>query len=558
MLQKLFDPSPTIQLPRRVVQDGWWLVPATPPAGGPEPASAPHPLPRKARQPLPIPLISARGTSANPWLIRKCAAVILCTGLADWLLWNGGGDLAFVLFLAGTGFAASMVNIVRADRLWRGVAVGVLCLGMAPEVFDPGWFPFLFALIGLALFAFILSAGRIGSLSATTRWIVALPVLGPFRLTWDAWRVFRAGQRRRSRSKASVNLVAWIVPLAVGAVFAALFASANPLIERLLRMIDLRSLLEHLNIPRMLFWMVVICAVWPLLHIRTRRRFRRTIVIGPKSPPVLEDFDALFGQTAILRSLVLFNLLFSAQTVMDLAYLWGGVALPEGMTHAAYAHRGAWPLIFTALLAAAFVVVAMRRGGPAETSRLIEPLVLIWIGQNVVLVLSAILRLDLYVAAYSLTWLRVAAFIWMGLVGCGLMLIVARIRLRRSNGWLLRMNAAALAVTLYTCCFINFPDLIARYNLAANLVGEGARRMDVSYIEGLGANAIPAVDDFLRAANPHAREVHAVARLRGRMIVAHRAEASNWRSWNVRAWRLERYLANEGGMIAASLSRTER
>ena len=64
----------------------------------------------------------------------------------------------------------------------------------------------------------------------------------------------------------------------------------------------------------------------------------------------------------MMRSLVLFNLLFAVQTGMDIHYLWRGAALPDGMTYAAYAHRGAYPLIVTALLAAAFVIVAMRPG----------------------------------------------------------------------------------------------------------------------------------------------------------------------------------------------------
>ena len=48
------------------------------------------------------------------------------------------------------------------------------------------------------------------------------------------------------------------------------------------------------------------------------------------------------------------------QTGLDLAYLWGGLALPDGMSHAEYAHRGAYPLVVTALLAAGFVLIAMR------------------------------------------------------------------------------------------------------------------------------------------------------------------------------------------------------
>ena len=143
--------------------------------------------------------------------------------------------------------------------------------------------------------------------------------------------------------------------------------------------------------------------------------------------------DYLLGVQAMSRSLILFNALFALQSGLDLVYLWGGATLPDGMSHAEYAHRGAYPLIVTALLAAGFVLIAMRPGGPAEQSRLIRPLVLAWIGQNVLLVISSIFRLDLYVAAFSLTYLRLAAFIWMGLVAAGLLLILIQIMLRKPD-----------------------------------------------------------------------------------------------------------------------------
>ncbi len=72
--------------------------------------------------------------------------------------------------------------------------------------------------------------------------------------------------------------------------------------------------------------------------------------------------DVLFGKAAILRALIVFNLMFAVQTVLDAAYLWGGVALPDGMTYASYAHRGAYPLIVTALIAAGFVLAALQAG----------------------------------------------------------------------------------------------------------------------------------------------------------------------------------------------------
>ena len=167
--------------------------------------------------------------------------------------------------------------------------------------------------------------------------------------------------------------------------------------------------------------------------------------------------DYLLGVQAMSRSLILFNALFALQSGLDLIYLWGGATLPDGMSHAEYAHRGAYPLIVTALLAAGFVLIAMRPGGPAEQSRLIRPLVLAWIGQNVLLVISSIFRLDLYVAAFSLTYLRLAAFIWMGLVAAGLLLILIQIMLRKPISWLVTANAATLVLALYGCCFHQCP-----------------------------------------------------------------------------------------------------
>ena len=52
------------------------------------------------------------------------------------------------------------------------------------------------------------------------------------------------------------------------------------------------------------------------------------------------DQDYLLGDKAISRSLILFNALFALQTGLNLVYLLGVTALPDGMSHAEYAHRG--------------------------------------------------------------------------------------------------------------------------------------------------------------------------------------------------------------------------
>lgn len=346
--------------------------------------------------------------------------------------------------------------------------------------------------------------------------------------------------------------MSWMLPLALGAVFLLLFASANPLVERWLDAIDLRGPAGQISWVRILFWLLAVAAVWPFVFLQLRcagkkqslkekleADFRAAWPPSSSQPSVADPPSALFGKAAILRSLVLFNLMFAVQTGLDAAYLWGGVALPDGLTYAAYAHRGAYPLIVTALLAAGFVLVATRPGSEAARSPLIRALVYLWTAQNIVLVVSSILRLDLYVAVYSLTYLRIVAFIWMGLVAVGLLLIVARIALDRSNTWLIGANLVSLAATLYVCCFLNFPRMIAIYNVehSADL---GLPVLDLGYLYSLGPHAIPGLDLFITRHNDFRRSD--VITMRDTLALQHRQRMGDWRAWSVQDWQLARYL----------------
>src|SRR6266481_3593109 len=132
-------------------------------------------------------------------------------------------------------------------------------------------------------------------------------------------------------------------------------------------------------------------------------------------------------------------------------------------------------------------------------SRLIRPLVLVWTGQNILLVISSILRLDLYVAAYSLTYLRLAAFIWMMLVAAGLLLMLIQMILKKPNSWLVAANAATLAQVLYGCCFINAPRVVASYNVEhCREAGGTGLNLDLKYLFSLGPQILPVVEPRLQ------------------------------------------------------------
>jgi hypothetical protein len=475
----------------------------------------------------------------NPLVLRLTVAAAYAA-LADWLFFGWDVGISLALYLGLLGIAAVACNGLRATRSIQIVMSTVLVAGLAALIEDVSMLSVTVATLGTALFVIVMTSGEASSWWWDLFEAATVPLRGPFQLLVDVIGALRHMKPRTSGWLGS--LVAWIVPLSIFAIFLSLFASANPLIENLLKRIDLSQLFEFLASWRLVFWILIVCAVWPLLHRRVKRRAARKA--EPDVATVASsDVDHLFGEKAMTRSLILFNALFALQTGLDITYLWGGASLPAGMSHADYAHRGAYPLVATALLAAAFVLIAMRRNGPAESSRLIRPLVLAWVGQNILLVISSIFRLDIYVAAFSLTYLRFAAFIWMALVAIGLTLILIQITRRKSTSWLVSANAISLAIVLYGCCFLNVPWLVAYYNVEhCREVGGSGPTLDMDYLKSLNnADTLPPVEAHLKQ---FPGIVHLSLDYRTSPDRDYLSRPGYWRAWTFRRWRLERYFAN--------------
>ncbi|MDF2119358.1 DUF4173 domain-containing protein [Roseiarcaceae bacterium H3SJ34-1] len=502
-----------------------------------------------------IPITADLDTPAAQPQFTRLVCVAGCVALSDWLFhgWRIGVSLA--IFLAALGIvaiASSRIYAARTTQISLGIVFAAVIIALIEDIS-----PLSTVLGGFGALFFIIAmtAPEPASWQQRLFEVIAAPFRGYFQMIVDVLALAAQAQRKIAPSLGMASLIAWIVPLSLFVIFLSLFASANPLIERAIGQIDLLVLFRYFDPWRTAFWIIMAGAIWALMRRRIKLRSKPGSMVGPgstvsaddgelegKPANLTTDLDYLFGEKAMARSLILFNALFLLQTWLDVTYLWGGASLPDGMSPAEYAHRGAYPLIVTALLAAGFVLIAMRPNGPAKSSRLIRPLVLAWTGQNVVLVISSILRLDLYVATFSLTYLRLAALIWMVLVAIGLLLIFLQILLRKSNSWLLSANAASLALVLYGCCFINAPLLIAAYNIehSREITGKGAQ-LDLAYLHCLGQEALPAIE-------ARAAELPKLRDMAFRIRLNLRSEAfgppTNWRAWSFRSWRFNRYLAN--------------
>ncbi len=421
------------------------------------------------------------------WLKLVLAAALV--GLADRVFYQGGHSHGWLgLFVAALAVAAALaLPALRQDR--RALTALAVALAMAGAMaWDASPLPFLlfWAALGLA----ILLPGTAGFDDAW-RWAQRLVAHGFKALFGPLIDLFKLARSHRRKPQAVQSLrrtlPALVLPLAGSAVILLLFASANPVIERFFASLSL-PFPDDTLFERLFFWTFVAVVTWGVLRPRRSRPFFGTFDgSGDLALPGVSP-------ASVLLSLLAFNLIFAVQNAMDLAWLWGLVPLPQGMTLADYAHRGAYPLIATALLAALFVLITLRPGSQTAASPLVRRLVMLWIAQNVVLVASAMLRLYDYIDAYSLTRLRIAAFAWMGLVALGLGLILWRLLKEKSAAWLINTNCGAAAVLLCTYAFVDTGAIAAQWNVrhAREVDGSGAV-LDLCYLAELGPSALLAL-----------------------------------------------------------------
>jgi Domain of unknown function (DUF4173) len=413
----------------------------------------------------------------------KIACAIAFAGFGDWLFFQCNQSSG-VLGLCGLALLLALLISRPAVRRDLRALLAVTCaaISAAALLFDPSW---------LAAALFWVFAGMASLMPGTAlfddgwRWFQRLifsSVYSLFKPLRDILSLIRTRRRWQYRNFNLRSLFALLaLPLAGSTVIIALFAMANPVLTQWLDAIQVPSL----NYPRLLFWLMLLGCCWSYLRPYLPKRLSGT-------------FDgrgdlAMAGVTpqSVQLSLLAFNTLFALQNGMDIAWLWGFIPLPKGITLAQYAHRGAYPLIATALLAAVFVMIALRPGSRTAVVPAIRRLVILWIGQNLLLVASSVLRTLDYIDAYSLTSLRITALLWMGLVATGLVLICWRMLYNLSGAWLINANLLALFSLLFSVSFIDLGAVAAGWNVrhAREIDGTGAN-LDLPYLQSLGNSAV--------------------------------------------------------------------
>ncbi|GII61514.1 hypothetical protein Skr01_15990 [Sphaerisporangium krabiense] len=459
---------------------------------------------------VPPPLLPRPTLPDTPRFLPALAAVVgLFAAIA---LPESRPGLGFVLVAIAVG-AAVLPWARRRVTPWTA-AFGLLAYALVGVALfrDGDWLVGPMILAGFAMAALAVSGGGRRWLGVVRGGMSVLLALPP--VPWFLAKPFRTIDRRRLGPVAAGLALSLVLMLVFGLLFASADAVFSSFAARLFTAPDWAATLPFRLLVFVLFAALVAGAT--------------LVALRPVAEPRIQARRRRVNPTLWATPLVAVNLLFLAFVTVQITTLFGGnrkVVETAGLTYAEYARSGFFELVAVSVFVLAIVAVAAGLLAPEGRARwALAGLLGLLCALTMVVLASALHRLDLYIDAYGLSRLRasvVAAIWWLGAV-FALVLAAGALRVaRRGASWLPRTLVLVTALTLVLFAAWN-PDL----RVAESQIDKrGVARLDVDYLGDLGAEAVPAVDGLPEPARSCLLEEMAAASRYGK--------ADPWNGWNL-------------------------
>jgi hypothetical protein len=340
-----------------------------------------------------------------------------------------------------------------------------------------------------------------------------LPTRG--ELVWRRWR-WRWWSAPALAAGRGVVLA--IPPLVV---FGGLFMAADANFEKLVRNafeVDLRDILGHLGLIGVCAWLI-----GGTLH---------EMLLVPLRPRHWLDRPSRLGLGSVEVSVIvgLVDLLFLVFVIVQLPYLFGGIAQVAQLGYSEYTRRGFFELVWVAGLTLPLLLWAhwLVRGSGRAGQRAYRVLALGLVCLLCVVMASAVQRMQLYVESSGLTELRVQASVFMGWLAVVLGWFVVTVL--RGDRRRFAFGALVSAFVVIGGLDVANPDaLIVRTNAHYGHL-EFEAPLDARPLASFSADATPAIVAALPLLSPEAQGT-VLATLKSRLGSAVDGP-SDWRTFN--------------------------
>ncbi|WP_106400578.1 DUF4153 domain-containing protein [Actinocorallia populi] len=462
---------------RRTAMPADWITPAPQPsAPGPRPgdfAPALTPFMNDTDERVARAWPAPSGPAAPRVLLPAGAAGIAGATFLD-------GKPGIGAALAAVAMVLALLPVLRGrltPRNRTGLVFAALGLGLVlmPVLRDAPWLLALTTALALPLLSYALVGGR--SWFEVIGGGLTLPGALVSMLPWSGRGIASAAEAGRGTGTAALRTagLAGLLLVVFGALLTSADAAFSEMVSALLPDLGLGSILART------FWFLIITSlVLAFAYLAITPPRLRELAPAPGTPA---------GRWAWAVPLISLNLLFLAFCAVQARVLLDHTALPAGVSYSSYARQGFFQLVVVTVLVLAVIAVAVRHR-PVSSPALVRLLLGALCVLTLVVVAVALRRLYLYEESSGWTRLRlwVHAFeLWLGLVI--VMIAVAGIRMKAD--WLPRAVAATGAAGLLILGLINPDGFIASRNVDRLAHSE---RVVVPYLNGLSADAVPALD----------------------------------------------------------------
>jgi hypothetical protein len=341
----------------------------------------------------------------------------------------------------------------------------------------------------------------------------------------------------------------------VAILFFALYKNSNPIFAEYTKWINL----DFLTLDWAWFTFVGLLLLYPFVYhrvvppIESWENGLRTRIESTSSPDNQKRLET--EKLSLLCLFALLNLMLVLINIGDVNTILLNGSLPAGVKHSDFVHNGVGTLIFSIVLAVGIVMYFLRGDlNFIKGNKMFKFLVLLWIFQNILMLISTAYRNQLYISEYTLTYKRIGVYVWLLLSMLGLIITAMKVYFNQTNWFLIRYNVAIWFTVLSLGGLVDWDLQITRYNLKNKAFHE----IDFNYLMELSNTNIPEMLEFckqkavmekipftkeeVRSAGHYHTNHYYISLMHYKLENYLGSYRKDWRSWDLRDERIMNYL----------------
>lgn len=500
---------------------------------------------------------------------RTCLAAVLGAGaLVEFLFWGGAGvgfTILFLILLAAYYIACGFPKSDLRHRIEHAaLAVLTAALALCYTLFANETLRILNFLALMFLLGLVFLHGTVGKsihwdgpLFHAELWLGYF--VRPFICLVKPWKDLR--EMRSSRKKEGEDsvksaaqkkilvqvLVTMLAAIPLLFILISILSSSDPVFRDVFK--PLVDWLTNLQISEVIGKIILFLFLMPFTASAVWS-YRDSVTVTARTGVTASAKIPLIPSVSAITVLAMVSAVYLLYAGVQFAYVFGafGGNLPDGLTPAEYARQGFFELAFISCINLVLLLLSIRmtlRSGKSGT--VIRCLATLLLALSSVQLISAILRMRLYIHAFGYTQLRYFVMAFMFLIAVYFVFLLVRefVSAFPLFRCMFFAGAAALVILNYTV-----PDAqIAKYNIEHYQSGD-LKTLDINYImfnlsaDGkyiLYLNKDALTDDSITMSNKFQK-----VKQQTRVEDSDRTYRSdNWKMYNLGQEKLYQYLVSE-------------